>query len=419
MYYESPRWSAEIADCSMPMTFDQYSNCGYNCIYCFSANQRGIGNADKKRRYKSGIANAVNMDHVKRMFADPGHASANERQFASYIAERKPMQWGGLSDPFCPIEKERGVGLELLRFFAEIDYPISFSTKGVWWLRDRRYTELFEGRKNWNVKVSIITANKDKAKWVERRVPSPRRRLEALEKIAKLDCGGATLRLRLFMIGISNPTHVPLIKEAGQRGATALSTEFFCYESRNKRFCQHLPMLHRLTGYDYHTFYKRYSRGSVYCRLNRNIKRRFIDEMEAAARSVGMRFYVSDAHFKERCDNGSCCGLGPEWNYDRGQFTEALVICKERGSVKFSDIEPEMKECGLDKFLWRRAYGFNSNSKERRAKFYRHTMLDFMRWLWNNPRAGQSPYTMFGGVMKPVGKDESGNLIYEYNKTVT
>lgn len=33
-YYGSPRWSGEIMDCSMPVTFDQYSNCSFGCIYC-------------------------------------------------------------------------------------------------------------------------------------------------------------------------------------------------------------------------------------------------------------------------------------------------------------------------------------------------------------------------------------------------
>lgn len=32
--YCSPRISSEIADCSMPMTFDQYNYCGLGCLYC-------------------------------------------------------------------------------------------------------------------------------------------------------------------------------------------------------------------------------------------------------------------------------------------------------------------------------------------------------------------------------------------------
>ena len=37
--YGSPRWTGEILDCSMPMTFDTYSNCAFNCAYCFSSFQ--------------------------------------------------------------------------------------------------------------------------------------------------------------------------------------------------------------------------------------------------------------------------------------------------------------------------------------------------------------------------------------------
>ena len=38
--YASPRWTMEIPDCSMPMTFDTYSKCAYNCLYCFSYFQK-------------------------------------------------------------------------------------------------------------------------------------------------------------------------------------------------------------------------------------------------------------------------------------------------------------------------------------------------------------------------------------------
>ena len=38
--YMSPRWSMEIVDCSMPMSFDTYSRCAYNCLYCFAYFQK-------------------------------------------------------------------------------------------------------------------------------------------------------------------------------------------------------------------------------------------------------------------------------------------------------------------------------------------------------------------------------------------
>lgn len=406
-YYGSPRWSAEVADCSMPMTFDQYSNCSFGCIYCFSQYQRAVGSG--KKDYLSKQVKPVNVKRVKRIFTEPGYS-----QFWPYIQARKVIQWGGLSDPFCGYERAFGVGLELLQFFKSIDYPICFSTKGTWWLEDRRYVDLFRGQKNWNVKISIITLDESKARIVEKGVASPEERLKAISKIAELQCGGATLRLRPFLIGITNPTHVELIRKAGMAGATALSTEFFCLETRSRVLRNAMPTFNRLCGFDMWEFYKRMSAQPGYRRLNRNAKRRFVDEMEEACREVGMRFYISDAHFKERCANGSCCGLPPDWNYSRGQFCEALVIGKREGAVKFSDIAQDMDH--LKGFKWGDAEGFNTCSVEKRSSFHSHTMADYMRWLWNNPESGQSPYSMFEGILKPVGKDADGNLIYQYEK---
>lgn len=89
-FYQSPRWSAEIADCSMPMTFDTYSNCSYGCMYCFSQFQRGIGGA--KDAYLHKEVHPVNVQRIKNMFTDPDKYAG---QFAPYIKARKVMQWGG------------------------------------------------------------------------------------------------------------------------------------------------------------------------------------------------------------------------------------------------------------------------------------------------------------------------------------
>lgn len=408
-YYGSPRWTAEIADCSMPMTFDTYSNCAFGCMYCFSQFQRGIGGA--KEHYLAKEVNAVNVERVKKMFTDPDQYAG---QFAQYIKQRRVMQWGGLSDQFDGNERRLGKTLELLRFFKEINYPLCFSTKATWFTKNERYMELIRGQKNWNFKFSIITLDDRKARVIERGVPSPAQRLEAIQRIAEADAGGATLRLRPFIIGVSTPTYLDLIREAGSMGATALSTEFFCVEQRSKLLKEYMPTLSELCGFDLMAFYRKYSVQAGYLRLNRKVKRPFIENMKALCDEIGMRFYVSDAHFKELCCNGSCCGLPADWNYSKGQFCEALQICKKNGRVTWDDIKADIESLhgGYD---WGKAAGFNTTSCERRAKFEGMTMADYMRWLWNNPQAGQSPYKMFEGVMQPSGKDADGNIIYTYN----
>lgn len=220
--YASPRWTTELVDCSMPMTFDTYSNCAFSCLYCFSQYRRAIGNS--KDAYLNKEVSAVNVERIKRMFLNPDEHGG---QFAEYI------------------------------------------------------------------------------------------------------------------------------------------------------------------------------------------KRPFYANMKQLCDKIGMRFYVSDAHWKELCCNGSCCGLGKDWNYSRGQFCEALQIAKEKGTVRWSDIAGPNAEI-FSKVKYIGAQGLNTVGSENRAKFDGMTLYDYMRYLWNTPKAGSSPYKLFFGVIEPCGHDDQGDIIYKY-----
>lgn len=150
--------------------------------------------------------------------------------------------------------------------------------------------------------------------------------------------------------------------------------------------------------------------------VSTNEKNPFFRKMKELCEEIGMRFYVSDAHFKELCCNGSCCGLPETWNYSRGQWCEALQIAKKSPdkTVYWNDVCKDIEGL-VSQFQWGRADGFNCNSSEKRAKFDGMTMADYMRYLWNNPQNGQSPYKLFEGALIPAGKDLNGNLIYKYN----
>ena len=392
----------------MPMTFDTYSNCSFGCMYCFAQFQRAVGNG--KDAYLHKDVNPVSVEKIKRMFSEPDKYGG---QFAEYIKQRRVMQWGGMSDQFDNFERKFGKTLELLKFFKDIDYPLCFSTKATWFTEDDRYMDLIKGQKNWNFKFSVITLDEEKARIIERGVPTPLERLKAIERIANADAGGATLRLRPFIIGVSTPTYLELIAKAGEAGATALSTEFFCVEQRSKELKAYMPKLSELCGFDMMDFYKKYSVSGGYMRLNRRVKEPFIRKMKEACEKANMRFYVSDAHFKELCCNGSCCGLPADWNYSKGQWCEGLQIAKKKGQVTWDDVKGDILQ--LHQYDWGKAQGFNCNSSEKRAKFLGMSMADYMRWLWNNPQSGQSPYKLFEGALIPVGKDENNNLIYKYN----
>ncbi len=413
-YYKSPRWSGELADCSMPMTFDTYSNCAFQCVYCFSFFQRALGVVADG--YLSHKVKAVNVDKVKRMFLDPDQYGGG---FKEYIKRRYVMQWGGLSDGFDWYERKFRKSLELLRFFREIDYPISISTKGTWFLDDPEYVELLRDAKNVHVKISIITADKAKAAKLEAGVSTPAERFEALEKLNKLGVASTTLRLRPFIIGVSEHTDRELVSAADAAGCYSVTTEFLCIEKRAKPITlERYKAISAVCGFDLWEFYKKHSySGSGLLRLNYSIKRPFIQRLKYLCAEYGLEFFVSDAHHKQECAAICCCGFNPTGafkEFNRGQFTTAILLAKAYGSVRFSDIEPYME--WLDGIGFRDIEGFNKGDTLFRAKWMYGSIKDYLRYLWNTPTSWKSPARYFGGVLVPAGVDDNGDIVYLYNK---
>ena len=412
--YTSPRWSMEIPDCSMPMSMDTYSRCSYNCLYCFSFFQK----SHTTKGYLTGQPRSVNPEKVIALFENAAvnnTAAANKTdvQFFKYIQDRRIMQWGGLADEFDEYERRNGVTLELLRYFDKIDYPLSFSTKAAWWTEDSRYMELFARHThNWHVKISIITADPEKARKIERGVPSPQERLAAIKRLADIGIH-VTLRLRPFIIGCSED-YPTLIRAAKEAGADSVTTEFFCMESRaDDRLKARYAAMSEVLGYDIHQFYMENSKQQGYKRLNRAIKAPIIHRMRELTHSLGMRFHVSDAFCRECNDACNCCGVPPEWGVSQtGNIGNAIIIAREKGFVTFSDVMESINK--YFNFPWVWACGYNTGSNKARALLYDTTMAQWLRSNWNDTKKGTSPARAYGGVLVPDGKDENGDVIYRY-----
>ncbi|MCO5250982.1 MAG: hypothetical protein M9949_06125 [Candidatus Kapabacteria bacterium] len=416
--YESPRWSAELCDCSMPMTFDTYSSCSFNCLYCFSFNQKSHSSKMYlQRQVKSASPRKVATLLEHSLNGTPEKLAKYNLQFYNYVRNKTVMQWGGLADAFDGFEKRYGTSLEFMKIFDQYDYPLSFSTKGTWFVNDNRYFDIIKRHAhNWHFKISIITSDSMKAKAIERGVASPKERFEVIKKLS--DAGiKVTLRLRPYIVGISDD-YKETITRASQAGADSITTEFFCLETRaDERLKSKYKEMSKWAGVDLWDFYKENSKGSGYRRLNYQFKRPIIEDMRNIAHSLGMRFYVSDAHHKEKCDFTSCCGVPPEWNVSQGQFTEALIVARNRenGLVYWKDIEKDLRNIAYDVKFYN-AQGFNTNSNKVRAQRYTQTLYEYVKEIWNTPKNHKSPYSYFEGVLYPVGKDDDNNVIYKINR---
>jgi len=411
--YNSPRVTGEALDCSMPMTFDSASNCGFKCLYCFSQFQRACGQG--KDDYLKRKAKMVSVPRFKKLFTELDNP---KNQFRNIIKNRVTMQFGGLSDPFCPIEEQTGVTYEILSFLKEIKYPVCFSSKADLIIRDPKYLELFEGMQDyWSYKASIITYDADAAKIVEAGTPTPEERLLVLKKLSEMGIW-TILRMRPFIIGLTDKTYEQLMYKAAEYGIKAVSTEFFCLELRSVNSAKtQYDTLSNVVGFDIVQFYKNISSTQGYLRLNYSIKEPYIKRMQEICKETGMKLHVSDAHHKEKGESGSCCGLPDDdrFKFSKCQFTYALWYARKHGEVTWNDIAKH--DVWLKEMTPMQAPGFNTGSNERREKeFSGVTMFEFMRNNWNNPKSNHSPYKYFQGVLIPDRLDNDGNIVYKYNK---
>lgn len=413
MSYGSPRWSYELLDCAMPVTFDTYSNCSHKCLYCFSAYQRQSEIQSTAAHYRNNIVSAVNVEQVQQLFT-----LKCPSQFSQWIAERRVIQWGGLSDMFDYTERERGVTLKLLRFFRELNYPISLSTKATWFLSDPRYLEVLSGYTNLHVKVSIITADDYMARKIEPGVPSATERIESLARWRALGVGGVTLRFRPFILGCGDLTASQLVEASARAGADSVTSEFLCIEGRASPILkQRYAVISAAVGYDVLEFYLKHSQGTGLLRLNYELKRKYFEALRDHVHSLGMRFYVSDAHHKNLSDGYNCCGaphIGELASGNTGNFMGALLLAKQKGYVTWNDILPQA--AWMQELPYVGLQGYNQANSKNRARRQHQTMLDYMQERWNNTKAANSPQHYFGGVLLAGDVDDSGNVIYYYNR---
>ena len=97
--------------CSLPLRLDSYSRCQFGCHYCF-AKARGGNTA-------SGKITAADPDRLERRLerVAGGRVASVVDEF---LVERQALHFGGMSDPFMPLERTAQRSLSLLQLFVDL-----------------------------------------------------------------------------------------------------------------------------------------------------------------------------------------------------------------------------------------------------------------------------------------------------------
>lgn len=428
--YLSPRISSEFMDCSMPMTFDNYSHCSLGCTYCFAYMFKSNNPSFSSKLHA--------VDPNKIISAVRGKPiDSRQRHFHKHFYKKRfLLHWGGLADPFCNFEKTNGISYEIIKGLAQEAYPTLFSFKGsaVFRPQFRKLFAKYAHQKNFAFQMSIISPSDEMSRKIEIGVPVTSRRIDAIKMFS--DMGYYTiLRLRPFIIGVTDEGLDELLDKCKEAGINAVSLEFVALDIRtNPGIMKRYKWIGELIGIgakDVLQYFKTLSpskRGG-YMRLNRLVKESYVKTIYEFCLENDILFACSDPDYKELNMSGSCCGMPDKYpenkeleNWTKNQLSyhvkEARRLLHSRGrtvQLRFRNVFDPKEDTYLEanEFSNDHVGISGKTSSERATSCY----LDFAKACWNNLRSPGNPRNYFHGKLMPLRVDEDENLVYVYKKS--
>lgn len=81
---------SQIILCNLPVRFDTYRGCSHGCRYCFAQKKNDISHIERDE----------SVDGLRSFIEGK---RGNETEWCDWNI---PIHWGGMSDPFQPVEKQ-------------------------------------------------------------------------------------------------------------------------------------------------------------------------------------------------------------------------------------------------------------------------------------------------------------------------
>ena len=159
-------------DIPFDRSINPYQGCEHGCIYCYA------------RPSHAYLDLSPGLDFETRLFAKPDAAALLRAELAKPGYRCEPIALGTNTDPYQPIEREWRITRQIIEILSECDHPITITTKGVLVERDLDLLAPMASRNLVHVQVSIAMLDRELARKLDPRAPSPQRRLEMIKALA-------------------------------------------------------------------------------------------------------------------------------------------------------------------------------------------------------------------------------------------
>ncbi len=151
-------------------------------IHPYRAGRRGdVRSFARPSRGFSEVFPGLDFEH--RLFAAQGAAEILERELASDEYWAAPAVSGVQADPYPPVERQHRITRSLLEVLCRAHHPLCIITKSNLILRDLDILSAMARDDLVKVFISVATLDRQVARQMEPRAPTPNKRLEAIEAL--------------------------------------------------------------------------------------------------------------------------------------------------------------------------------------------------------------------------------------------
>lgn len=326
--YHSPlAVNNQLYFCAVPFRMDSYSGCSFKCSYCFVRSAE-LTSASRKNHGNHIIA--AEDKEIKRMMNLALDTNETREDInIEWLRRRVPIHWGGMSDPFQPIEKKYNVSLKILEYVNWYQYPVVISTKGIMCSQEP-YLSLL-GKSKVMVQTSLVCDNDKFIKVLEPGAYSATERLKSIEKMSNAGIYTAVRIQPVIPNSIVEWDMPKFFKRLSDIGVRHVVTEGFKLPARNpdcaeaiRQIAPEAIELYNSPDIKFEGFEKLLPsyRKWKYVKLARNL-----------CLEYGMTFGAGDNDMRDFGTTISCCGTDNlpgfenQWKY---QASNAAFIAKEK-----------------------------------------------------------------------------------------
>jgi DNA repair photolyase len=163
----------ESPDISFDRSINPYRGCEHGCAYCYA------------RPTHAYLGLSPGLDFETKLYVKDGAAALLERELGAPKYRPRTIALGANTDAYQPIERQYRVTRSILEVLARAKHPVGIVTKSNLVLRDIDILSDMAAKGLAKVYISVTTLERDVARKMEPRAPTPGRRIEAIQRLAE------------------------------------------------------------------------------------------------------------------------------------------------------------------------------------------------------------------------------------------